>query len=342
MGLPIKNPLNSLGLTTEPGSLKAFYNKICSNTTLSQDLYPYYINVPKWFDVSIKNITPSVVTKTNKDDEDKSLLSSLKDKASNMFDSLVDSFLPAQQNSTAFMNGLLERAKQKSDHSMIHGVSEYLGIDLNSDFKYFVQSITLPNSKIDVDYVNNTMYDEPVIREGSWIKCENNIFTLNILDTAAPLHEYLFYPWMVEAAAPVWTYASRPFTKADIYINFMFPNYTQAAEGEGNMIGNAISKFMPDSLADDPLSRPSFTYIFKNCYPVTIDLIQPKQQIDDSAFTRAVTFTFSHALIQTSYVTKVSVVNKLLNSAASRVLNPLSNKIMQPVTGNSFIPSTSL
>ena len=54
--MSIKNPLNSLGLTSAPGSLQDFYNKIGSNYSLQKDNFVNYINAPKFFDVSIKNI----------------------------------------------------------------------------------------------------------------------------------------------------------------------------------------------------------------------------------------------------------------------------------------------
>jgi hypothetical protein len=355
MALPIKNPLNSLGLTSAPGSLQAFYNKIGSNTTLTKDNYVNYINVPKFFDVSIKNIRPISILqqkeniKELKENNKKDFLQLAEETVTNIWESVVDNF-EDNQSFDAFINKTIVPAYKKDRNtSLIKTISKYINVDLETDLKYYVQSIKLPSIKMDVEYISNFSGVEALAKDGVCVIPENNTISLSILDTASPLHEYLFYPWMTEAALPQWTYTSMPFTKADIYIDFMFPNYTSASDEEdNNMINGAITKGLnalsekaADYINDDPLSKPSFRYIFKNCYPTSIELINPSQTISNT-FTRNIDFTFSHILISVSGITTLSASKKLLNSLSNRVVNPLTNKGLQPITGNSFVPSTSL
>lgn len=41
----------------------------------------------------------------------------------------------------------------------------------------------------------------------TFVKPDNNKFTMTLLNTQLPLHDYLFYPWMREATLPKWSYA---------------------------------------------------------------------------------------------------------------------------------------
>ena len=374
MGLPIKNPLNSLGLTTEPGSLKAFYNKIGSNTSLSKDNYLYYINSPAFFDVSIKNIRPT------RDDNHKALgiysaplpstgssssgfsISNLAKSAASaavgavtnavgsLVKGLTNNFVSPEQSYDAYISSI--KNSVIAGDSILLGIEKYLGnFSLNSDLKYFIQSVTFSDTKIKLKSASNNTYTEYFLAGGneqSFISPENNTVSLNILDGSTPLIEYLFYPWMAEASSPRWIYPHMPFTKADICVSFMFPNYTQAQEGEGNMLGNLVSKGI-DAIGSalgvgssgDVLASPSFQYIFKNCYPTGVELLKPTQKNRES-FTRKVDFNFSHMLVLISGAYQVSATQKLLNAAASRIINPIANKALQPITGNSRLPATSL
>lgn len=53
-----------------------------------------------------------------------------------------------------------------------------------------------------------------------YVKPESNTFTMTILNTKLPLHDYLFYPWMREATLPKWSYAQQPYTTANVYVSF--------------------------------------------------------------------------------------------------------------------------
>lgn len=356
MALPIKSPLNSLGLTSAPGSLQAFYNKIGSNYSLQKDNFVNYINAPKFFDVSIKNIKPPLpvpADNTNNATDNRSLmdkaLDSLSENIDNALTALKNNFIDTQEKDS-FFKAITEECKKIPGCSIITAISNYIGVDLNKDFKYYVQNITLPNIKIDTEYISNFTTSEPICKDGSWVVPENNNITIKLLDMAAPLHEYIFYPWMAEAGLSQWVYPSIPFTKADICISFMFPNYTSAeADAEAGAIESTINSGLNSlgetlglgNLGDDPLASPSFQYIFKNCYPTRMDLISPDQNISNE-FTRAIDFTFSHLVIKTSGITTVTATRKMLNALSNRVVNPVLNKGLQPITGNSFIPATSL
>lgn len=366
MALPIKSPLNSLGLTSAPGSLQAFYNKIGSNYSIQKDNFVNYINVPKFFDISIKNIKPGPTSQTadvpkgfsNKNSSFGDWWDATKSSASSQWGEFKNSFSKEgrenaesarkqreyiENGSTdAFLKFIEER--YNPNLSNLTNICTYIGVDLDKDFKYYVQNVKLPNLKIDTEYISNFTSPEPIGKDGVFIVPENNNITISLLDMAAPLHEYLFYPWLAEVGLSQWMYNTMPFTKADIVINFMFPNYTAVEEGQPGIVDSfftTLANKISENSGDNPLSRPSFQYIFKNCYPTRMDLLSPSNTISDT-FTRDVDFAFSHLIIKTSGVVVVDAAKKIANALSNRVINPAMNKGLQPITGNSILPSTSL
>jgi hypothetical protein len=347
--MALKNPLNSLGLTSSPGSLQDFYNKIGSNFTLQKDNFANYINVPKFFSVSIQNFKPSPEPiKSSEVSWLDAPIQKLGEALESGLNKLIDNFVD-NQNFEVLKDTLKKGySDSKGNKSLIVLLAEYMGINLESDFKFYVQDIKLPSIKIDTEFITNFSNPEPIGTDGTFILPENNNITINVLDMAAPLHEYIFYPWMSEVGLNQWVYPYYPFTKADIYINFMFPNYTNSdGSDDGGMVGSIKNKAMDTmgefgkQLLEDPLSNPSFRYIFKNCYPTRMELLNPSNTIN-TTFTRAIDFAFSHIVIETSGITKLSATKKLVGALSNRVINPVMNKGLQPITGNSIIPSTSL
>lgn len=363
--MAVKNPSNSLGLTSAPGSLQAFYNKIGSNTTLSNDNFVNYINAPKFFEVSIQNIKPPIpdppkpVEETDKSTETKSPLgawwSSMKGSISSQWGEFTKSY--SKDQIAKDQAKIKEREKKEngsidtflkfiednynSNSSIIKTICEYISVDLDKDFKYYVQNITLPNIKIDTEYISNFTSTEPIGKDGIWVVPENNNISISLLDMAAPLHEYIFYPWLAEVGLSQWMYTTMPFTKADICISFMFPNYEVEGGGMLNSLFSAVANTISEGSGDSPLGRPSFQYIFKNCYPTRMDLLNPSNSPSDQ-FTRNIDFTFSHLIIKTSGVITLPAAKKFVGALGNRLINPLANRGLQPITGNSILPSTSL
>ena len=368
--MSIKNPLNSLGLTSAPGSLQDFYNKIGSNYSLQKDNFVNYINAPKFFDVSIKNIKPPLPNPPKTGSDENSTNTNETQSPLGAWWSATTGSIGSQWGE--FKNSFSKEAREKREaeakqrekidngstetflqfindnynpnESILNSICTYIGVDLDKDFKYYVQNITLPNIKIDTEYISNFTTTEPIGKDGIWVVPENNNISISLLDMAAPLHEYIFYPWLAEVGLAQWMYNSMPFTKADICISFMFPNYTSGSEEEPGMLDSlfsAIANTISEGSGDNPLGRPSFQYIFKNCYPTRMDLISPSNSPSDQ-FTRNIDFTFSHLIIKTSGVVTLPIAKKLANAIGNRVINPLTNKGLQPITGNSILPSTSL
>ena len=330
----VKNPLDSLGLTSAPGSLQDFYNKIGSNWSLSKQKYSSYINAPALFDINFKNFTPSTTfpitnsnTETNKKPEtgnnDTGFFKTISNALSNVWESVKNNIGDDTDKNSLESALAVIQDNLANDCSIIPTLSkDWLGVDLDADIKYYVQSVTLPSVKIDLEYINNFSLSEPIGKDGSFVIPENNNITLNILDMVAPLSEYIFYPWLAEAGCSEWMYNRMPFTKADICISFLYPTTF-------NPTNNSVA--------------PTFQYIFKNCYPTNIETLNPSQDSRQN-FTRSIDFAFSHFIIKPSYIVNFGGLglNNIAGVLGTRIINPLMNRGLQPITGNNFIPSTSL
>ena len=99
-------------------------------------------------------------------------------------------------------------------------------------------------------------------------------FSLNFLNTKAPLIERIFYPWMREVSLPVWSYDNQPYTTADVRIGF-------------------------EKHAD-------VAYRFVNARPSNIDTYQPSNE-SNTSITRQVTLVFDYLFVESKLKTQQNI-----------------------------------
>lgn len=162
------------------------------------------------------------------------------------------------------------------------GTKDQLVLDLS----YYIQNAQLPAITTQDGGTAETLYgDFPII--GRYVKPQSNNFSLNILNTKAPLMERIFYPWMREVSLPVWSYNNQPYTTADVRIGF-------------------------EKHAD-------VAYRFVNARPSNIDTYQPSNE-SNSAITRQVTFIFDYLFVESELKTQQDIADtgmELLKSVGS-------------------------
>lgn len=354
MSLPIKNPLTTLGFSAEPGSLKAFYSKFGSNWSVQEDKLPFYINTPTFFNASLENITPTFTPQTT---EKKGSVAKFKEGLGKALDDFVSSLDPRPQSSSTLYDIFEKKANAAQPGtypSVLLSIQDAYGVNLSSDFCYFVQSIEIPPLTLDTEQFDSPFTPYFLPTQGAILKAGDNKITLSLLDAVAPINEYVFYPWMREVYNPIWSYPTQPYTLADLKIDFMHPAFAgtgSTAEGAG-LLGEGIgqiaeygkrkaldvtgsllgdtAKSMLDGALSDPTAKPMFQYIFKNCYPTQVDLIQPSQKFREE-FTRKVVLTFSHVIIKCSYQTTISVTHQLIGKGLE-VVNKGITKLTSGVT----------
>lgn len=149
------------------------------------------------------------------------------------------------------------------------GTTDQLVLDLS----YYIQNAQLPAITTQDGGTAETLYgDFPIT--GRYVKPQSNNFSLNILNTKAPLMERIFYPWMREVSLPVWSYDKQPYTTADVRIGF-------------------------EKHAD-------VAYRFVNARPSNIDTYQPSNE-SNSSITRQVTFIFDYLFVESELKTQQSI-----------------------------------
>lgn len=162
------------------------------------------------------------------------------------------------------------------------GTTDQLVLDLS----YYIQNAQLPAITTQDGGSAETLYgDFPIT--GRYVKPQSNNFSLNILNTKAPLMERIFYPWMREVSLPVWSYNDQPYTTADIRIGF-------------------------EKHAD-------VAYRFVNARPSNIDTYQPSNE-SNSSITRQVTFIFDYLFVESKLKTQQNIADtgmELLKSVGS-------------------------
>lgn len=154
------------------------------------------------------------------------------------------------------------------------------------DLSYYIQNAQLPAITTQDSGIAETLYgDFPIT--GRYVKPQSNNFSLNFLNTKAPLIERIFYPWMREVSLPVWSYNDQPYTTADVRIGF-------------------------EKHAD-------VAYRFVNARPSNIDTYQPSNE-SNSAITRQVTFIFDYIFVESKLKTQQDIAYtgmELLKSVGS-------------------------
>jgi len=129
--------------------------------------------------------------------------------------------------------------------------------------------ISIPNLTIDVEVFTN-QFGHMVIPSDAILPHDHKI-TLSFLSTEESLHENLFFNWIKETTADKWLYKDRPFTKANIFLDFW----------------------------DQEYKTQTYTYIFCDAYPTAI--ITSDGSYDSASvganFNREITFAFDYMKI---------------------------------------------
>lgn len=257
MSLPFKNPMTTVGLTSQPGALKTFYEKFGSNTMLESNKLAYYINTPAYFQTCIENIRPEIMmsgTSIAAQHEEANSWSlektpivgevwgKVKSIAKDIGSTLgigdeTDTLTGLKQLYSIFKS---RRASSIYPPSILFGLQDFIGVNLTDDFQYFVQDINLPDLRLNTETFDtfNSHYQVPTDTNIA-LSPTSNTLTMSLLDTLVPLNEYLFYPWMREVNNPVWSYESMPYSLADIKISFIHPEYAGDAAADTSPTGKA-------------------------------------------------------------------------------------------------------
>ena len=149
----------------------------------------------------------------------------------------------------------------------------------------YCQEIVLPNLEVPQSGTSNAIFGEFPI-QGTFVKSDNNVLLMKIVNTKAPLHERIFYPWLRETVSQHWCYNEQPYTTATIAIDFT--------------------------------KHCDLKYMFYGCRPQKINLIQPTQDAT-ATLTRDVSFLFDYMTIQSSLKVSESIKDKLLGTGGSLV-----------------------
>lgn len=152
---------------------------------------------------------------------------------------------------------------------------------LTLDLGYYIQSITVPQLRIDDGGMSETLLGKFNIN-GRAVVPDNNTLIMSIINTKVPLLDRIFYPWMQEVRMPFWSYQVCPYSTAMITI--------------------------------DMTKHNDIKYVFYGCRPTNIQTEQPTQEVD-STITRDVTFTFDFMSILSQHQTCEDWKDKLLSSA---------------------------
>lgn len=170
-----------------------------------------------------------------------------------------------------------------------------LDIPLELQLGYYVQSIKMPNVKLNEGgktKILPTFGEFPV--SGLFVQPDNNKLTMTILNTKLPLIERIFYPWMKEVSLPYWAYETQPYTTATILVDFN--------------------------------KHSDIQYVFAGCRPSSINLITASQQ-NNQSFSRDVEFTFDSMIIKSKLTVKDDAESSIfgavggLASGAAKMLN---------------------
>ena len=154
--------------------------------------------------------------------------------------------------------------------------SEGTKYQLVLDLSYYIQNAQLPAITTQDGGTAETLYgDFPIT--GRYVKPQSNNFSLNILNTKAPLMERIFYPWMREVSLPVWSYNNQPYTTADIRIGF--EKHADVAYRFVNARPSNIDTYQPSNESNTPITR-QVTFIFD--YLFVESKLKIQQDISDT------------------------------------------------------------
>ena len=146
-----------------------------------------------------------------------------------------------------------------------------------------MQEVTIPHITLNDNGKMTTLLGE-LPANGTYVKPDNHLLIMQILNTKAALHERIFYPWLREVTLPYWSYGSQPYTTATITVDFSKHNDCK--------------------------------YVFCGCRPQQIYAMQGKQDTSSADnLTRQVTFLFDFMFIHSDLTVSEEWTDKLLNTA---------------------------
>lgn len=236
------NAWNGDGNSVSKTNLQTFLNKFGS----SAGKYIDTLDPLTTFDVQFKFFPTVSIAETKDHTRDKlkrvgnSLLNSGKDALMNAADNVTGGLASSVINGRDKESIEKQRDRFKEVHR--HTFMEYLAkanllqvgeqwqddvtAPLILNLGPYVQSITIPNLKINVNKTGNSMLGEFPTITSPMVHPDGQL-QMSILNTRASLHERIFYPWMREVTLPYWSYDSQPYTTATITVDFTKHNDTR-------------------------------------------------------------------------------------------------------------------
>lgn len=319
---PASTLLGKVGLTTAStaadNSLLMFLTKFGAGGVYANDELAYSINSSKFFTMDF-----SFYPKLNLEKKNKGFFEKIEDQFKAAGENILDSTLGVfKSGSDSFEKFIKDHIG--SSESVIPYLFEYGKIDMKN-LAMFFQSIDLPNIKSETfqpELGQMENFGQAVLPIGMIIP-ENNIITLNVLDTEYSLIENIFYPWMRETNLPFWQYDAQPYTTATLTINFI-PLSPIAMKGLAASIPGVSTIASMFGAKDNCLSQDEFLfkYIFTGCKPVFCETVKPTQQPLDS-LTRQVQLSFNNMYIHSGYFSVRSAITKVATLAAERLVSPV-------------------
>jgi hypothetical protein len=166
------------------------------------------------------------------------------------------------------------------DHEFILG--------LDKDISPFIQRISMPTFTVAADTAETLMGNFQVHK--LILTPDQQTFSMEIINTKAPLLENWLYPWMREITSPRWIYKNRPYTIAKMEI--------------------------------DLTSHANVKYVFNGVRPTSLPLIDPSQEVPQNITRSAVfTFDFVYLLVDQDMIknSSASQLTKLANSLVQKI-----------------------
>ena len=274
-----------------------------SHFSSSEGIWIKQIDPLATFDVSIK-FRPypgmdDAATKSEKDwlkDLGNNLLNSAKGAVKNLANNATGGLLGSIMNDVDVMKKHDEFSEKKESTfleylaaaNLLVGKDDWIGENagqavspLELQLGLYCQEITIPQILIPQGQAAVTVVGEFPIN-GTFVKTDNNMLQMKILNTKVPLMERIFLPWMREITTPWWNYNSQPYTTATITIDFT--------------------------------KHSDLKYVFVGCRPQQIETLKAEQQASFQNLTRNVTMVFDAMFVNSDLKTCESLEDKLLST----------------------------
>lgn len=269
-----------------------------SHFSSSDGIWAKQIDPLATFDVSIK-FYPTLGSENKKswlENLGDNLLNSAKGTVKNLANNVTGGLLGSIMNNVDVMKKHAEFAGSMGSTfleylaaaNMLVGKEDWIGENagesvspLEIQLGLYCQEITIPQILIPPGQTSTTIIGEFPIN-GMYVKTDNNLLQLKILNTKVPLMERIFLPWMREIVCPFWNYNTQPYTTATITIDFT--------------------------------KHSDIKYVFVGCRPQQIETLKAEQQASFQNLTRSVTMMFDAMFVNSDLKTCESLTDKLLST----------------------------